>query len=357
MTFPQNLRDLNAVVTGANGFIGQRLVSLLLQNGAKPTVILRSSYGKSAWEKRGVGVVTGGFDNEEGLTDVLSGADVLFNFAYDVRASKADNLASFEKLLGVSQRADIARIVHASSIVVYDDWPSGYLSERSSISTSSGGSYRQAKIEMERKLEASGQSCAILQPTLVYGPGSALWTNSLIKGFQSGSVILPKDLGVCPAVYVDDVVQAALRAAVTPDLMCERFIVSGETSVAWRDYYEAHQSLAGTGEISYRATEDLWNRLGPDQRDQSSDTQAPSLAARVSAFGRAKIGSKNFEKIVELAGQIKPSGSEHFPDRSMMELLTSKGSCDIGKAADMLGYHPEFDLEQGRDAIKASLSR
>ena len=357
MTFPQNLSDLNAVVTGANGFIGQRLISLLLENGAKPTVVLRSSHGKSALEKRGVRVVTGGFDASETLVGILSEADVLFNFAYDVRASKGDNLASFQKLLDAAQKANIARIVHASSIVVYDDWPNGNLNENSPISTTSGGPYRQAKIEMETQLEASGLSCAILQPTLVYGPGSALWTNSLLKGFQSGSVILPQDLGTCSAVYVDDVVQCALRAAVTPDLKCERFIVSGKASVPWKDYYEAHQALAGAGDISYRANEALWSRLGPDQRDQSPDRQTPSLAARVSAFGRATIGSRNFEKLVELAGKIKPTPSETYPDRSMMELLTSKGSCDITKAADMLGYLPEFDLKEGAAAIKKNLSR
>ncbi len=355
MSFDPSLTDKRVVVTGATGFIGKRVVAALLRSGAEVHVILRSKHGKARFEGMGAKVFAGGYADAAALKAVLGATDVLFNFAYDMRASKGDNLAAFDLLLAGAVTAGVRRIVHASSIVVYDDWPGGDVTAGSMISTSTGGGYRQAKIEMERRLETCGIPSAILQPTLVYGPGSALWTTRILEQLQSGPVVLPDLDGVCNAVYVDDVAQAALKAAVVEDLTCERFIVSGAQPVSWQQYYAKYQSLVPGSEIRREDVQTLRARLGPEP-EPSQAPAGPSLAAKVSAALRGLIGNENFEKAVRTAKGFRAKGAISYPNRGDLELLTATGACHIDATAERLGYKPEFDLDAGIQQIAGSIN-
>ena len=111
--------------------------------------------------------------------------------------------------------------------MVYDGWPGEDLDEAGTMQRPGGSPYRQAKIRMEAQLMAGPVPAAILQPTLVYGPGSALWTDHLADTLAHGTQVLPEPEGLCNGVFVDDVVQAMFRAATMKDLGRERFIISG----------------------------------------------------------------------------------------------------------------------------------
>lgn len=350
MNYIEKLGQKRVVVTGATGFIGGEIVTALMKTDAEVTVILRSRHGRERFLKDGIKVVTSGLKDGDALKGTLNSADVLFNFAYDVRASGDDNLAAFTTLLGAAKAAGVKRIVHASSIVVYDDWPNGDLTEESPISTTSGGAYRQTKIKMERILEASGIPAAILQPTLVYGPRSALWTDRIINQLKSGPVILPVETGLCNAVYGADVAQAALRAAVVDRLVFERFIVSGSVPIDWSDFYLGYQKISGEGEIVREPLETLRSRFGPLQ-DKTHSPIGPTAAARLSAHLRFLIGNNNFQTILNLVKRFRTKGNSVYPDRNGLQLLAGQGACDISKATEQLGYEPDYDFVAGLDEI------
>ena len=70
---------------------------------------------------------------------------------FRARAARADR-AAFDALLAAAGRAGVGRIVHASSIVVYDDWPGGdaegRIDEDSPRHGTPASGYRAAKLAM-----------------------------------------------------------------------------------------------------------------------------------------------------------------------------------------------------------------
>ncbi len=335
-------------VTGATGFIGRRLVLALLENGAHVTALLRSRHGAKALERMGAKVVIGELDDRDAMERALRGQNVLFHLAYDMRAPATASLAAFNGLMAAAHATRIGRIVHVSSIVVYDGWPGDDLTEESASTHAGGTPYRQTKMAMEQALIAGDTPAAILQPTLVYGPGSALWTDRLADWLSAGTVMLPQPEGQCNAVFVDDLVQAMLRAALLKDLRQERFIISGPTPVAWSDLLQGYAQATGTGTVHLRPLEVLLARLPPDESQILPDR--PPLAARISAAARRILGRERFEALVRMAKRRLARHAdprEIWPDRYMLELFATTGTCRIDHARARLGYAPEYDLTKG----------
>ena len=250
-------------------------------------------------------------------------------------------------MFGAVQDAGIGRIIHTSSIVVYDVWPNENLDETSPMQRPGGSPYRQAKIEMEKQLMAGPIPAAILQPTLIYGPGSALWTDQLTENLATGAQILPQPEGLCNGVFVDDVVQAILRAAVLEDLGQERFVISGPEPVAWSDLLSGYSRIIGKGELRLEPYQALSDRLGPEP-DHDAGPETLSVAARISALGRTLLGRERFEALVRAIKRRLASGDgAAYPDRHLLDLFAAKGRCSIAQAQARLGYQPDYPLEKG----------
>lgn len=341
-------------VTGATGFIGRRLVSALVAAGADVGVLTRSRSGLGDLPK-GVRPVIAPLGDEAALTRALAGTAVLFNLAYDVRATAAANLAGFDRLMAAARSARVGRIVHLSSIVVYDAWPTADCTEAGSTRRPGGSAYRQAKIAMERRLMAGPVPAAILQPTIVYGPGSALWTDGFARALLAGGVVLPEPEGLCNGVFVDDVVQACLKAATLPDLGRERFVISGPEPFPWSELLEGYARALGRGEVFHVPAAELLARLGP-RPDESADRR-PSAAARVSAMLRRAIGHRRFEALTGAVRRRVGKAGRMEPDHHLLEEFTGRGTCRIDHARTRLGYAPQFDLAAGLAATADHLKR
>lgn len=345
-----HLKGKSVFVTGATGFVGKRLVPALLDTGAKVTILLRSRHGARALEAMGAHVITGALDDRANMETALRDQDVLFHLAYDMRAPAAENLATFDIL---RQAAEVGRIIHISSIVVYDGWPQEDLTEDSPLSQTGGTPYSRAKMAMEQALIQGNCPVAILQPTLVYGPGSMLWTDQLADWMAAGSVVLPEPEGLCNAVFVDDLVQAMLRAAVLEGLGQERFIISGAAPFSWSDLLTGYANIIGRGTVRHFPISDLTARLPQEEPGEISDT--PPLAARISAAARGWIGRERFETLVQMVKRRLPQQDEVYPDRYMLDLFSTTGQCRIDRARARLGYAPEYDLEAGLAATHSYL--
>lgn len=342
-----DMTGMKVVVTGASGFIGQRLVVGLVAAGAQVTALVRSRHGVAALQSLGARVLVVPLTPATGLPDVLSGHQVLFHFAYDMRATAPDNLAAFDAVMEAA--SGVGRIVHASSVVVYDDWPNGRLTETCPISTASGGGYRQAKMAMEARLLAQTIPAAILQPTIVWGKGSTLWTEAAFAALRGGGVVLPDPPGLCPALHVDDLVQAALLAAVVPGLAQERFLIDGPERVTWAAFYQAHSDCIHKGQVILRPKSDLAARLGP----VSMHPSGPSSVARVSAGLRRLVGHRRFEAAVAVAKGLRGGTGPTYPDRSHLALYAAQPEVVTGLARSRLGYAPTITLTAGLAAIAA----
>lgn len=347
-----NLAGSKVVLTGATGFVGARVLAACVAAGAEVSAIVRSRRGEEAVSAAGAAPVRADLRDVRTLKAVMSGCDALCHLAYDIRAGEAENLAVFDAVLAAAEEAGIGRFIQTSSVVVYDDWPAKDLTEECPKSGQSGGPYGRAKIEMEHRVHTSPLPSITLQPTLVYGPGSLLWTNHFADALQGRGLVLPTPEGCCNAVYVDDVAQAFLRAIALDDPKSDTFLISGATPVDWSALLEGYRAIVG-GTLIREPADEIAASLGPEHTGQSS----VPLAARVSAMGRRIIGNERFEQVVSIAKRLKPSGQQGpvSPDHHMLRLFTSKGAVRIDHAKDLLGYSPTFDLEAGLRATEPYL--
>lgn len=343
----------HVLVTGATGFIGRRLVHALNRAGAVVTVLTRSRASLSGLPQA-VRARIGAMTDRRALEKALAGQEIVFNIAYDVRATAADNLAAFDTLLAAAAGAGARRIVHASSIVVYDAWPAADCVETGTMDRPGGGPYRRAKIEMERRLMAGPLPAAILQPSIVWGPGSALWTDGFARALLAGGVVIPEPEGLCNGVFVDDVVQACLKAALVPDLGRERFVISGAEPFPWSALVDGYARILGTRGAIREPAAEILKALGPKPAE-GADDPAPSGAARVSALARRLIGHRRFEALVALAKARLSQTGPLRPDHHLFEEYTGRGHCRIDQARARLGYAPTHDLAAGLEATARHL--
>lgn len=351
----ENLPELtgrSVVLTGATGFIGARVLAACIAAGADVTALVRSGRGAQVVEAAGARSLQAGLRDRSALTAALASCDALCHLAHDIRAGEAENLAVFDGILSAAEEAAIGRFIHASSVVVYDDWPEADLTEESPRESAGGGPYRQAKLAMEQKLAASPLPSVVLQPTLVYGPASPLWTDHFANALLGGGILLPTPVGLCNAVYVDDVAQAFVRAIALDEPQHETFLISGAEPVSWRDYLEGYRNIVG-GDLIEEPASEIASRLGPEPE---ASTDVP-LAARISAAGRRLLGHERFEALVGMARKLKPGGPAGplHPDHMMLGLFTARGGVSVDHAHDRLGYVPQYDLPAGMAALEPHL--
>ncbi len=344
----------NIVITGARGFIGSRVLNSLIAGGAQITAILRTGHEAKKLRQLGARVEVTALKRGTALENALEGQDTLINTAYDIRAGMDENLAAFEALIDAAGNAGIKRVIHTSSAVVYDDWPQGEIDENSPITAGAGGGYRQAKIMMENILLRGDFEVIILQPTIVYGSGSALWTTGPMAALTGGGVVLPDPSGHCAAVHVDDVVQAFVKAVEVADIKQEKFLISGADRPSWQRFYGGYRDILGGGEVLSKPANDLQARLAAPNGVEISS--GPSAAAKISARLRQLIGTNNFENFTGKIRAMRGSGAPHYPDQHMLTLLAASPLISIEHARTRLGYEPQVDFEKGLAEIRAGLS-
>jgi len=351
-----DLRGRKVLVTGATGFIGRRLVAALVAANATVTALGRIRQGAVALGPQ-VRFLTGSLSDPDSMATAVAGQDVIFNLAYDFRQSAAANVAAFETLLRAAEAEGRARLIHTSSIVVYDAWPGGALTEASLMARPGGSPYRRAKIAIEARAMASRLPVAILQPTIVWGPGSSLWTDGFAEALLAGGVVIPDPEGICQGVYVEDVVQACLRAATLPDLGHERFIINGAEPFAWSALIGGYSTILGRGTVSFAPAATLAPAVAHGDAPDDPALDRPSLAARISALGRRAIGHQRFEALVRALRRRLSRGKAMRPDAHLFELMVARGDCPPDLARTRLGYRPGYDLNAGLAACRDHLRR
>lgn len=153
------------MVTGAFGYLGRHITSLLLEQGQRVRTLTNHANRPHPFGDR-VEAVPFHFDVPSKLTASLRGAATLYN-TYWVRFSRGD--ATFDRavanslvLIRAATEAGVRRIVHIGITNPSLDSPLPYF---------------RGKAVVERALLESGMSYAILRPTVLFGEGDILINN------------------------------------------------------------------------------------------------------------------------------------------------------------------------------------
>lgn len=168
------------VVTGAEGFIGRVLVTLLQQTGRSVLPVTRASLARQSGSSEPVD-----YADFARWPELLDGADAVVHLAaraHVLREATSDPLAEFrranvkgtEQLLRAAVECGVPRFVFVSSIGVLGS-DSGAQAFRASDTPCPLEPYALSKWEAEQRVAAcvagTGTEAVIVRPPLVYGPG------------------------------------------------------------------------------------------------------------------------------------------------------------------------------------------
>jgi nucleoside-diphosphate-sugar epimerase len=204
------------VVTGASGFIGRAVVETAMRRGHKVVALLRSDRVAFPAE---VEVVHADLAEAHGLESAFAGADAVVHCAAsmgtDPREQQRDTVVATQHLLDALARANVRRIVLASSLAVYDHLRAGErLDETTPLEsdTDARGAYIVAKLEQERLVRESGLDARILRPGIVWGPGRG-WFYHLGATVGRRLWIALAGAAKLPLVHVESCAEAFVLAA------------------------------------------------------------------------------------------------------------------------------------------------
>lgn len=150
-------------LTGATGFIGQRLVPLLAADGWQVRLLLRRDPVRSEWRGVQPQVVAGDLGDAVALRQLVEGADAVVHVAGLIKATRRrhyyriNHEGSVALADAVLAAAPAARFLHVSTIAAREPGLSHY-----------AGSKRAGE---DAVLERLGQRVTVLRPPAVYGPG------------------------------------------------------------------------------------------------------------------------------------------------------------------------------------------
>jgi len=247
---------VNALVTGASGFLGSHVARLLAEREDGVRVLVRPSSDLRALGDLPVERTTGDLRDAASLDRALAGVDTVFHVAADYRLWAADpaeiyesNVAGTQNLLVAAQRAGVRRFVYTSSVATVAVHRPGRLPDEDVDSRLDEmiGHYKRSKFMAEQEvMGAAGQGApvVVVNPTTPVGPGD--WkptpTGKLIVDFLNGRMPAYVETGL-NVVPVEDAARGHLLAAERGEIG-RRYILGGR-NMTMREILEALAQATG----------------------------------------------------------------------------------------------------------------
>jgi UDP-glucose 4-epimerase len=231
------------LVTGAGGFLGQEVVSRLLERGHDVRALIRPYSIKPNWPLA-VDIVTADLRVGEGIELALDGIDCVLHLAAATSGNEdaqfASTVVGTETLLAAMVRSNVRRLVLVSSLVVYD-WAraQGGMDEGTPLLDRpyDMGAYTIAKVWQERLVrraaDANNWDTRILRPGFIWGP---LHTNIAGMGRRFGRLhFVYGPRARLPLTYVSNCADCIAVAAERPEAANGVFnIIDSDDISAWR---------------------------------------------------------------------------------------------------------------------------
>src|SRR5215468_10694870 len=114
---------MKVLVSGAGGFLGHYVVASLLKRGHSVRAIIRPTSPDPSWAGE-VEIFRADLRVHKTLVTAFDGIDVMVHLAAAVSGDEdvqfTSTVVATERLLDAMSRSSVKRLVHVSSIVVYD---------------------------------------------------------------------------------------------------------------------------------------------------------------------------------------------------------------------------------------------
>ena len=240
---------VTALVTGATGFIGSHLAERLATMGMEVRCLVRPASSRRYLPLSGIVLMEGDLATGKGLREACEGADVVFHLAGVTKARRkgdyyGGNVAATASL--VRACTNVPRLVHVSSLAAVGPSGDGVpLAEDASPHPLT--TYGKSKLLGEtvvRDSELASRS-VIVRPPVVYGPRDT----DVFHFFRAAARGLLPVIGhterFFSAVYVKDLVEGLLAAALCPAAAGRTYFMAHPRPVAWSEFGVQAAALMG----------------------------------------------------------------------------------------------------------------
>jgi farnesol dehydrogenase len=256
--FSPGTENMKIFITGATGYIGQRLTEELLRQGHEVHALCRQRPDFPSFRRPEFYFYQGDLFDMHALNAAMKNCEAVFHLAaiakvwmpsrgqyYDV------NVKGTVNVLDAALDNNVQKIVFTSSAAVYGTSNGRLLTEEDVRTQPFFTDYESSKFIAEERIQhyvRRGLNVVIVHPTKVYGPG--IWTESnavsqMIKGYIEGKWrIIPGDgKMVGNFSYIDDVLNGHI-AALESGRPGEKYILGG-VNVSFNDFFKQLRNISG----------------------------------------------------------------------------------------------------------------
>ena len=229
-------------ITGASGFIGNKLAIRLAEQGHEIHALVRSRSAVTGLYHPRISLHYGDITLPSTIGPAIKGCDQVYHVAAFAKLWAKDrktffdvNVTGTENVLNAALRHDVKKLVFTSSCAVFGPSLREPIVERDPRITAYTNDYDLSKFMAEslvKDFAQKGLFSVIVNPSRVYGPGLQTHTNTITRmigrGLQGKWILMPGTRNVVGNyVYIDDVVEGHIMA-MRKGLSGERYILGGE---------------------------------------------------------------------------------------------------------------------------------
>ncbi len=243
---------MKALVTGATGFIGLKLIKSLEDCGYSIRILSRNNnldYDTAICD----------LQNETIPESALDSVDVIFHLAGHAHDLASDsiqekiyydvNLGGTVKLIKIAVKKKVRKFIYVSSVKA-GGIPGFGVCASENDQGEPEGIYGKTKREAELKLlkigEESNIFLSIIRPSLVYGPNVKGNLQLMLSGIKKGWFLpLPETNNKISMIHVDDLIRAILLVTDDDRANGEIFIATDGTPYSSREIYNFMSGALG----------------------------------------------------------------------------------------------------------------
>lgn len=244
-------KPASILVTGGTGFLGRALVTALASSGERVRLLVRRKPLREIENQSCVEIVLGNLGDPDVVDRAVQGVEIVYHLGAATSGSWSDQecgtIWGTRNVVNSCLRHRVRKLVYVSSLSVleYASLPRhARLKESAPLERfpEKRGDYAKAKLQAEKIVRQAvrdqGLNAVILRPGNVFGPGAETVSPYGIVPFGNRWLVMGDGNVLLPLVYIDDVIEALLKAAASDKAVGQVFHLVDPRPIIQRRYLE-----------------------------------------------------------------------------------------------------------------------